>query len=132
MKLLKHFAFEAGHFIPDHPTCGQIHGHSYKVTLEVEGPISPSGFVIDFNVLKNTVGFWLKEVFDHKFLNSSFEWSPTAELISVYIFDKCYHLLGSITQDVKVVSVTVWETESNAAVCTMADWALFRHMCKLP
>ena len=46
--------FSACHLIPDHKKCGKLHGHTYAVSVRVEG--SQSGeFIIDFEVLKNIV-----------------------------------------------------------------------------
>ena len=31
--------FDSAHFLPNHPKCGRIHGHTYKVEIEVEGEL---------------------------------------------------------------------------------------------
>ena len=52
----KSYRFEAAHHLgglpPEHQ-CGRVHGHSYRVTLEIrsEGLTDP-GFVTDFGDLK--------------------------------------------------------------------------------
>lgn len=46
--------FASAHLIPDHPSCGVIHGHSYHVDVIVEGSRSGEyGFVVDFKTVKN-------------------------------------------------------------------------------
>lgn len=46
--------FSASHLIPDHPKCGRLHGHTYAISVRVEG--SQEGeFIIDFIVLKDIV-----------------------------------------------------------------------------
>lgn len=60
--------FSAAHMIPEHDSCGCIHGHSYIVDVEVEGERSGKfGFVADFKEVKGIV----REVcakLDHKVL----------------------------------------------------------------
>jgi 6-pyruvoyltetrahydropterin/6-carboxytetrahydropterin synthase len=82
-----------------------MHGHSYRVELQVEGPIQqPSGFVIDF--------FDIEEVFrrlldrlDHRCLNDveGLE-NPTAENIAIWIWDRTRPALPGLS------SVRVYET----------------------
>ncbi|TRM80749.1 6-pyruvoyl tetrahydrobiopterin synthase, partial [Sulfolobus sp. A20-N-F6] len=46
----------------------QIHGHTYLVSVEVEGEVNEkSGFVIDFNLLKKIIKEIVKE-WDHKLI----------------------------------------------------------------
>ncbi len=42
---------DCAHFLPGHPKCGQLHGHTYKVEVTIEGE-QTGGMVIDFNELK--------------------------------------------------------------------------------
>ncbi|MCL7474986.1 MAG: 6-pyruvoyl tetrahydropterin synthase family protein [Methanosarcinales archaeon] len=46
--------FSASHLIPDHPKCGRLHGHTYAVSVRVEGT-QAGEFIIDFIVLKDIV-----------------------------------------------------------------------------
>ena len=45
--------FAAGHFIclPGSP-CERLHGHNYRVGLELEGKLADGGVVCDFGLLK--------------------------------------------------------------------------------
>ncbi len=46
--------FSACHFIPDHPKCGKLHGHTYAVSIKILG--SKNGdFIVDFEDLKKVV-----------------------------------------------------------------------------
>lgn len=46
--------FSACHFIPDHPRCGCLHGHTYAISVRIEG--SQRGeFIIDFEIIKSIV-----------------------------------------------------------------------------
>src|SRR6185295_4059161 len=42
---------DCAHFLPGHPKCGQIHGHTYKVEIVIEGE-SSGGMVVDVADLK--------------------------------------------------------------------------------
>jgi 6-pyruvoyltetrahydropterin/6-carboxytetrahydropterin synthase len=58
--------FSACHFIPDHPKCGRLHGHTYAVSVRIEG--SQAGeFIIDFEEVKNIV-MEICDRLDHRIL----------------------------------------------------------------
>jgi 6-pyruvoyltetrahydropterin/6-carboxytetrahydropterin synthase len=60
--------FSAAHMIPQHESCGGIHGHSYHVDLVVEGERSGDfGFVVDFKTVKGIMRQLCAEL-DHKVL----------------------------------------------------------------
>ncbi len=62
------FRFSACHVIPGHPKCGRLHGHTYHVTIEIEGERrDPDGFVVDFDEVKRIVREILEEL-DHRVL----------------------------------------------------------------
>lgn len=69
MKIAKHFRWEMGHRLPEHDgECRNVHGHSYKMTVQVEGePDFDTGMVIDFNDISAAVKPLLQEL-DHAFL----------------------------------------------------------------
>ena len=51
------FTFSAAHFltIPGH-VCERLHGHNYRVGVQVDGPVDPAtGFVLDFADVKQAV-----------------------------------------------------------------------------
>ncbi len=58
--------FSACHFIPNHPKCGCLHGHTYAVSVRVEGE-QQGEFIIDFEILKNIVNE-LCDTLDHRVL----------------------------------------------------------------
>src|SRR6266849_2344915 len=45
---------DCAHFLPGHPKCGAIHGHTYKIELTIEGQIK-GGMVVDFADLKQSL-----------------------------------------------------------------------------
>ena len=76
------FTFEAAHQLPWHPgRCRNLHGHSYRLEVTVEGGVDENGVVLDFDDLKTVVQREVVDAYDHSFLNDLVE-NPTAELIA--------------------------------------------------
>ncbi len=46
--------FSACHFIPNHPKCGCLHGHTYAISVRIEGE-QTGEFIIDFERVKGIV-----------------------------------------------------------------------------
>jgi len=69
MRIATEFRWEMGHRLPDHKgECKNIHGHSYKMIVELSGEIdSKNGMIIDFYDLGLIVKPIVKK-FDHAFL----------------------------------------------------------------
>ena len=71
MKLsaFKEFRFSAAHHlcIEGH-RCSSVHGHNYKVRIEVEGECDENGMIIDFGKIKEIVQPLIMEL-DHTDLN---------------------------------------------------------------
>jgi 6-pyruvoyltetrahydropterin/6-carboxytetrahydropterin synthase len=64
--ITRRLTFEAGHRVMGHETkCANLHGHSYKVFVEAEGPLDQIGRIVDFSVLKDRIGGWLDRYWDH-------------------------------------------------------------------
>ena len=91
MTIFKQFTFDAAHFLPKVPEghkCRQIHGHTYRLTVFIEGPVDDKhGWVSDFGHVKHSVNATLTKV-DHKFLNNveGLE-NPTCELVAIWLWD---------------------------------------------
>jgi len=68
----KEYRFEAAHHLPKHPgKCQRVHGHSYKLEVEVAGLLdSKTGMILDFDKLDEIVGS-LTAALDHTDLNKS-------------------------------------------------------------
>jgi 6-pyruvoyltetrahydropterin/6-carboxytetrahydropterin synthase len=68
MKIAKEFRWEMGHRLPFHKgLCRNIHGHSYKMVVEISGGIDENGMIIDFFDLGKIVKPMI-EKYDHAFL----------------------------------------------------------------
>lgn len=60
--------FSAAHFITFNDTiCERLHGHNYRVTAEVFGPLDENEYVVDFIALRDTLREIVLEL-DHRML----------------------------------------------------------------
>lgn len=61
-------AFSASHFITfDGDVCEELHGHNYRVAVEVCGPLDENHYVLDFIKLRDTLRAVL-DTYDHHVL----------------------------------------------------------------
>ena len=112
-ELTKEFTFEAAHRLPNTPEghkCRRLHGHSYRVTIQIRGEVEEStGWVIDFADIEAA---WqpLYDQLDHYYLNEQpgFE-NPTAEVLARWIWEHLEEELPILH------AVTVHETCTSAA-----------------
>jgi len=58
---------DCAHFLPEHPKCGSLHGHTYKVEMVIEGE-SRGGMILDFSDFKKAVRTVLAK-YDHRSWN---------------------------------------------------------------
>jgi 6-pyruvoyl-tetrahydropterin synthase len=82
MKIRKTVTFEAAHTLPFHKN---VHGHSYSVTIELDGVLDKShneisGVIMPFGTIERTI----KDNLDHKNLNKIID-KPTMENVALYI-----------------------------------------------
>lgn len=100
MILYKQFTFDSAHFLPNLPDghpCKELHGHTYHLTVFVEGEVlKEKGWVIDFTELKNAVKPVIKLI-DHKLLNKieGLE-NPTSEMLAIWMWNKIKPELSSL------------------------------------
>ncbi len=119
------FTFDSAHFLPKHKgKCNKMHGHTYKLEIQVDGPIlvdkhSPSdGMVMDFGDLKDKVHNVVIHHLDHTLLNDIFD-NPTAEWIAPHIFAKVSMALEN--SGVALTKVKLWETPTSYVECHYED-----------
>ena len=68
MKIAKEFNWEMGHRLPEHfGKCKNIHGHSYKMMVELDGDVNDNGMVMDYYDLKKIINP-IVENLDHAFM----------------------------------------------------------------
>jgi 6-pyruvoyltetrahydropterin/6-carboxytetrahydropterin synthase len=114
MIIAKHFEFEAAHQLLDNEcygTCRKLHGHTYKLTVEVEGIVNKQGWVMNFKDLKTIVKSKVIDVLDHQFINDIIPLS-TAENIILWIEKQ---IKSNIEQYAKLKSIMLYETSTSYA-----------------
>jgi 6-pyruvoyltetrahydropterin/6-carboxytetrahydropterin synthase len=114
--MIKSYFAAAHNLIHYQGDCENLHGHNWKVDVTVTAQeLDESGLGIDFKKLKAHTNEILKTL-DHKYLNEISPFtsiSPSSENISRYLFGKLSDSLND--QNVRVESVTVWESDAAAA-----------------
>jgi 6-pyruvoyltetrahydropterin/6-carboxytetrahydropterin synthase len=107
MKLFKEFSFEAAHKLPlvdKNHKCFNLHGHSFKVKVTIEGPVNALGWVMDFSDIKKFCQPIIEEL-DHKYLNEIDGLdNPTSENIAVWIWQRLIQKLPELS------SIEIMET----------------------
>jgi 6-pyruvoyltetrahydropterin/6-carboxytetrahydropterin synthase len=126
--ITRRLTFASGHRVMGHETkCAHLHGHNYVAEILAEADYLDSlGRVVDFSVLKNRLGGWLDEHWDHRTLLWAHDplhaqlmlldpeavvavpFNPTAENIGAHILELGNELLTSA--GVRLTKVVVWET----------------------
>ena len=107
MYIVKRFNFDSAHHLPGHPTCGEKHGHSFIVEIEISGEIDERGMLIDFSEVKRHVQPII-DTLDHRDLNTFMEY-PTAENIILFILDRAKKRYPTISR------IRLYETPNNYA-----------------
>ena len=111
LKVLTDFA--SAHTLRGYPgACSRMHGHNWKVELEVEShQLNDIGIAIDFKQMKSIANDVCDRL-DHRYLNDIepfTEINPTAENIAAYLYGEISRQLN--TETLKVSAVTLWETD---------------------
>lgn len=103
--------FSSAHFLEHYKgKCEKMHGHTFEIEayFRVE-QLNPSGIAIDFTEIKSH----LKEILpDHKVLNEVFDFSPSAENLSRYFFNKLKEKYPQVSK------IIIWESDYAGAVYT--------------
>lgn len=145
MKVVKEFTWDMAHMLEGHAgLCKNIHGHTYKMQVQLEcknlvSGGSSKGMVMDFKHLKEIVKEQIVDYFDHAFVaseESALEMKyanlflkedmkvmilperSTAENMSKWIYRR---LQETFVQDNSLpagieVQVTLWETPTSYAI----------------
>jgi 6-pyruvoyltetrahydropterin/6-carboxytetrahydropterin synthase len=112
--ITKEFRFEASHrlpLMPDGHKCKRLHGHSYRVVVELAADdLDEFGFVEDYGEL-NDIRAYIDGELDHQYLNERFGdyEGTTAESIAAHLFGR-FSIAHPALQ-----AVTICETPSVSA-----------------
>ena len=97
---------DCAHFLPGHPKCGPLHGHTYKVEIAIEGH-PKGGMILDFADLKQVIREVLAH-YDHRSWNDFLEY-PSVENI-------CELLSGKLKDRLSFpFTLRVWEGDGKWA-----------------
>ena len=98
------FTFEAAHRLPWHEgKCRELHGHSYRLEVTVEGPLDERDVVMDFADVRDVVEREVVSRYDHRYLNDLID-NPTAEVIAQEIWKALE------AAELQVSRIRLWET----------------------
>ena len=114
VRLSKDFRFEASHrlqHLPKEHPCHNMHGHSYRVEIEVYGEVDPAtGFLVDYGEIKKAAQPAI-EALDHSHLNDVEGLDiTTTELLAKWLWDRIRPELVSLSK------ITVFETPTTKCV----------------
>lgn len=138
-KLQTSISFETAHRLYDVATYSEecrnnLHGHSYRLTVVVSRKqLNDASMVIDFKLLKKMLSEKIEDVYDHSCIVKVddpiadvlvqnckkvhvVKENPTAEWMAETFAKIIQKGLDSIDKKVKVVSVSIQETERNIAI----------------
>ncbi|MDX2285517.1 MAG: 6-carboxytetrahydropterin synthase QueD [Bacteroidia bacterium] len=112
--ITKKFRFEAAHYLPGMPEghpCRRLHGHSFRIEVNLTGEIDPaSGILMDFGDIKTVVKPYV-DLLDHWCINdvgdrlgNALLQNPSSENLSRWF----YEVLKPVLPD--LYSVVVHET----------------------
>lgn len=135
--LVTEMTFDAAHRLSNYEgKCKRIHGHTYKVLVEVSSDsLNEWGAVMDFGDLKKIMNEKIDMVYDHKLLlfiddplnleiskNMPKDWivwmntNTSAENIAKDIFTEIAIILKVTHKNITLNKVAVYETPKNAAI----------------
>ena len=131
MKIAKEFNWEMGHRLPEHfGKCKNIHGHSYKMLVEIEGDLNDKGMVMDYYDLRDVIDPLVEEL-DHSFMANKkdlpvveflekmkskrmiVDFDSTVENITTYFLNKIKN--AKLPSNIKKIKVRVCETPDDYA-----------------
>jgi len=138
LTVTRRIPFCAGHRLIGHEgKCRHLHGHNYVEFLTAAtGGLDHVGRVVDFSVLKERIGEWIDQHWDHSFIVNEADSAlrdflrttsqphhcmgvnPTAENMADHIL----RVVGPSVLEgtgVHLVKVELWETENCCAVAVL-------------
>ncbi|MEM1080154.1 MAG: 6-carboxytetrahydropterin synthase QueD [Pseudomonadota bacterium] len=116
MEVFKEFEIEASRRLPLLPAnhkCSRLHGHSFRVSIHVAGPIDEqTGWVLDFADIHRAFQP-IYDQLDHAYLNDIVGLdNPTSEHLARWIWQRLADLLPGLSK------VVVRETSTSGCVYT--------------
>lgn len=115
----KIFEFDACHHLGNdkiYGKCSNLHGHTYKMEIEITGEINQYGWICNFSELKELVSAFILDKYDHAYINDFID-MPTAENM---IFD-IYSILDNKLQEKNLIlrKIKLYETSTSYAILSI-------------
>lgn len=112
--------FSSGHALRGYRgKCENPHGHNYRVRVCLTGAqLNPIGLLYDFKDLKASIREQTERL-DHQYLNDLEpfqEINPSAENLARVLYERLQEQMRALNPTVQLKSVTVFETDTTAAV----------------
>lgn len=130
ISITRMFGFDAAHRVLNHESkCKHLHGHRYTAHVDVTADsLDQLDRIVDFGVVKELVGGWIDEWWDHNtLLNQAdpllqlpnvleivgrqpfvLDRNPTAEVLARCLFVTANNIL--LPHNLKVIKVVLYET----------------------
>lgn len=106
-RIREKFAFDAAHAVKINGELEEIHGHTFRGEIFIEGEIK-EGYIMDFLELRKILDNAIAPL-RHKNLNKLFE-NPTTENIALWIAER---VRKSLPEDIKLHKIVLWEGDEN-------------------
>jgi 6-pyruvoyltetrahydropterin/6-carboxytetrahydropterin synthase len=130
----RRFQFCAGHRVMGHENkCAHLHGHNYVALVTAHAQTDSVGRVIDFSVMKERLGSWIDDHWDHGFILHEQDaeaekalgymtpngrdqkihrlpYNPTAENMARYLAEVVFPTV--MPDHIDCTHVELWETEN--------------------
>lgn len=130
--ITRQYGFEAAHYLPQthrNHRCHRMHGHNFKVTVEVTGTVDEDvGWVVDFSVIDDMFAGVIHRPLDHRTLNDiEGLTNPTSENIARWVWERMWERSGALRmtgewpEGCAVSRVVVWEIDGFAVSYTGAS-----------
>ncbi len=110
--------FSAAHVLRGYPAgCEKLHGHNYKVILEVTASeLDSLGMVLDYIDIERIANIYVKKL-DHQYINNIKpfdEINPTTENIAYWLYQNIRpEIIAFSLNRADLKSITIWETDHN-------------------
>ena len=112
MYLKTEYTFDAAHnLVAYHGKCERLHGHTYRMSVTLQGDPDAEGMIVDFLDVKKAVRERVLSQLDHAYLNDVIP-QPTAENICLWVWAR----LEDAFPGTVLYEVQIWETASNSAI----------------
>lgn len=122
--------FSAAHILNNHPKCQRLHGHNYKLEVEIIGNAleDSQGMIMDFSKLKKIIKE-VTDILDHRFLIPKNNRQVDIKQFSVTIKRDGIRDLYITTLDPNEIAILDIE---HTTVEQVAHWIWFQMNKKLP